>query len=573
VLSRDRREKLDACGFVWNSNDLAWDERYRQLLTWTNEHGHACVPIADGDLGLWVAKQRQQKRKGKLAADRQSLLDAANFTWDTPSAEWNERFNSLVNWKEDTGDCRVPFNCASGLGWWVNTQRQARRKGKMSDERIERLDSIGFIWTPQEISRGGTSSSVAGSTSGQASAGNASPGASLTEGSNSLASGPVSNMLGSAATTDDTMPISRIQRPPAKRKNDDRPPPAVVSASGLPIAPMTKRHSSFGGYVTGASSFGFDDSSGPLSLLHNHGVQRGDAVWAPPTNTRRASSFGIFSPSLPSLPSTPTTHRSGASTPTGMYGSGTATLGGLNSTMNDSSAVLPPLHYPPGMSGAMSGHLHPPSSSLSSSPLLMSPRQLSASASCTSQPSGSASVLPFTPMPPIVNVVRAASPRRRGRLPFPYPDNRRALSFPELLNSAFNPALTLSLPVSPAVSSPIAHHTEAASTLHSKSKSIDSMLTSNPLQDLANLAVSSASQPASPLVLPCAVANAPPQPSRRQVHHEIHDAQLLPRQSQTEPQAFEPQVVVAVVHHRAEQRWSPEQPVGPLPGSIQAILD
>jgi hypothetical protein len=35
------------------------------------------------------------------------------------------------------------------LGGWVTLQRQLRRQGRLSPERIQRLDHLGFEWTPQ----------------------------------------------------------------------------------------------------------------------------------------------------------------------------------------------------------------------------------------------------------------------------------------------------------------------------------------------------------------------------------------------------------------------------------------
>lgn len=150
ALSPDREAKLAALGFVWNTNDSAWDARFAQLQAWKAAQGHASVPIAEGDLGVWVAKQRQLKRKKKLAAGREARLNAVNFVWDTPNTDWNEKYQALARWKTVCGDCRVPFN-EGELGWWVNTQRQSKRKGKLSKEREDRLNEIGFIWNPQGV--------------------------------------------------------------------------------------------------------------------------------------------------------------------------------------------------------------------------------------------------------------------------------------------------------------------------------------------------------------------------------------------------------------------------------------
>lgn len=48
------------------------------------------------------------------------------------------------------GDSCVPFN-EGELGWWVNTQRQNKRKGKLVPHREALLDKADFVWNPQEF--------------------------------------------------------------------------------------------------------------------------------------------------------------------------------------------------------------------------------------------------------------------------------------------------------------------------------------------------------------------------------------------------------------------------------------
>ncbi len=148
AIQPDREAKLNELGFVWNTNDNAWDQHYERLKEYREINKHVCVPIAAGELGVWVAKQRQLKRKGKLAPSREERLNELGFVWDTPSLEWNEKFEALQQWKAAVGDCRVPFN-AGELGWWVNTQRQRKRKGQLHPDREAKLNAIGFIWNPQ----------------------------------------------------------------------------------------------------------------------------------------------------------------------------------------------------------------------------------------------------------------------------------------------------------------------------------------------------------------------------------------------------------------------------------------
>ena len=55
---------------------------------------------------------------------------------------WEAHFQEFVEYKRVHGDYNVPRG--GKLGNWVHHQR--RTKGKMSEERRKRLDSIGFVW-------------------------------------------------------------------------------------------------------------------------------------------------------------------------------------------------------------------------------------------------------------------------------------------------------------------------------------------------------------------------------------------------------------------------------------------
>lgn len=89
----------------------------------------------------------QRYRKNLLSAKRKWRLDAIDFVWDWRDHRWEQNFAALLNFKRQTGHCRVPILYKKGdlkLGWWVVTQRRNRRE--MSDERRARLNKIGFVW-------------------------------------------------------------------------------------------------------------------------------------------------------------------------------------------------------------------------------------------------------------------------------------------------------------------------------------------------------------------------------------------------------------------------------------------
>jgi hypothetical protein len=122
-------------------------------------HGDCEVPqqySVNPQLGIWVKTQRQMKRKGPLGHGREAQLNSFGFEWrkeeEVPQVAWKQRFQQLVEYKQNHGDCKVLPQYGQ-LGWWVETQRQMRRKGPLGDKREAQLDAIGFKWGKQGISK------------------------------------------------------------------------------------------------------------------------------------------------------------------------------------------------------------------------------------------------------------------------------------------------------------------------------------------------------------------------------------------------------------------------------------
>ncbi|KAL7528233.1 hypothetical protein ACHAXR_004159 [Thalassiosira sp. AJA248-18] len=127
--------------------DSLWEENFAALLLYKQKHGDCRVPNRSSEypkLGRWVNTQRVAAKAGVLSDDRQERLVRIGFDFDPDNSFWEEQFAALVRYKQKHGDCMVPrvYSEDPQLGTWVNNQRV--RAGKLSDERRERLESIGF---------------------------------------------------------------------------------------------------------------------------------------------------------------------------------------------------------------------------------------------------------------------------------------------------------------------------------------------------------------------------------------------------------------------------------------------
>jgi len=132
-----------------NKLTATWDERFGELVAYKAKHGNCNVP--DGwsknpGLARWVAVQRRAKLKNKISKERVNRLTAIGFNWDPFALVWEDNFHSLERYKAKQGDCNVPARWPEnpGLGRWVSGQRRAIIKGKLSDERANRLTVLGF---------------------------------------------------------------------------------------------------------------------------------------------------------------------------------------------------------------------------------------------------------------------------------------------------------------------------------------------------------------------------------------------------------------------------------------------
>ncbi len=132
--------------------DTSWEAMYEALVVFRKENGHCNVSLNDAGnpaLGRWVATQRFRRKINSLSPDRVRRLKEIGFVWSVSEASWEQMFSELVKISKKVGHCNIPAkwpeNCK--LATWVSNQRHKRKKGRLSRERIRRLNEIGFTWS------------------------------------------------------------------------------------------------------------------------------------------------------------------------------------------------------------------------------------------------------------------------------------------------------------------------------------------------------------------------------------------------------------------------------------------
>ena len=182
-------------------NDIAWESSYKDLVAFKDEHDHFDPPPSH-ELYKWVLLQRDKFEKeklpdsqwGKIAVGQTdqyllmhtfSHVSLVTFVFlerlndigfnfvsndpiqmpealksealNSPKQEsmdrgsylenlWDKSYRELRVYKTHFGHCNIPiaYKANPSLGAWAFSQRMANKRGKLSEERIEKLNDLGF---------------------------------------------------------------------------------------------------------------------------------------------------------------------------------------------------------------------------------------------------------------------------------------------------------------------------------------------------------------------------------------------------------------------------------------------
>jgi len=145
--------------FVVEQSTESWEFWYGLLEAYKDREGHCDVPASyitetGYKLGQWASVQRNGYKMGKISDERKQRLDKFGFVWDPFAKKWEVGFRELSTYHQEHGNCAVPqshiTDTSFKLGLWVSNQRQFLKKNRLSEERKERLEALGFVWEPKK---------------------------------------------------------------------------------------------------------------------------------------------------------------------------------------------------------------------------------------------------------------------------------------------------------------------------------------------------------------------------------------------------------------------------------------
>ena len=165
-MTEEHKQLLDSIGFEWDSSTkikykAAWEEMNERLVAYKKEYKDTKVPSRykeDQKFGTWVNTQRIVYREKKMPEKRKCLLNSIGFFVPHSSqknkatknkASWEEMYERLVAYEKEHGDTTVRFHKSIAsipnleFGYVLNALFTGKRK--MTEERQQLLDSIGFV--------------------------------------------------------------------------------------------------------------------------------------------------------------------------------------------------------------------------------------------------------------------------------------------------------------------------------------------------------------------------------------------------------------------------------------------
>ena len=168
-LKKDRMEKLNKVGFLWSAPvtsegsdalTVEWDQNFAMYRDFVDKNGIRCAAKTNSNMNKWIRQQRKRNRLGSMKKDQMDKLNKIGFLWIAPNnlgqndaltVAWDQHFALYREFIVKNGIC-CPPRMNSKMSNWIHTQRQRKRLGTLKEDRMEKLNEIGFLWTAASFS-------------------------------------------------------------------------------------------------------------------------------------------------------------------------------------------------------------------------------------------------------------------------------------------------------------------------------------------------------------------------------------------------------------------------------------
>ena len=166
-LSLEQIKLLEDIGIIWKVVKT-WDESYELANKYYEVHKDLQInykfKTIDGytynergySLGGWLVNQRRLYRLGRLSKDKITKLENIGIVWNVIKS-FEESFKLVLEYYKEYGNINLPndyyLEDGYNLGGFIYSQKQLKKQGKLSDDRIKLFDDLGIDWTIKEVKK------------------------------------------------------------------------------------------------------------------------------------------------------------------------------------------------------------------------------------------------------------------------------------------------------------------------------------------------------------------------------------------------------------------------------------
>ena len=153
-LLAEKAEKLKAIGVRFEQDD-PFETGYAHAKAYFEKHGSLVgIPknysCDDGfRLPSWIHNLRSRKQKGSLNEEQIERLEAIGMVWKAQEAIWEEMFEAAKQFAVSGKPLMIPVHQRTENGRdlydWYSRQRRVYAAGKLPDEKLRKLLSIGAV--------------------------------------------------------------------------------------------------------------------------------------------------------------------------------------------------------------------------------------------------------------------------------------------------------------------------------------------------------------------------------------------------------------------------------------------
>lgn len=156
-LSLEQVKKLEAIGMDWR---IAYERQWEQSCEIAQKYYQKNHTLSISKkvqqsspeartLAYWLQRQREAYSSGSLTKEQIQRLDALGMVWGNDE-NWQTGFEHAAQFYKEQGTLDIPAQYVSEdgyrLGNWYRTVRDQKRRGELSLERQQQMETIGVQW-------------------------------------------------------------------------------------------------------------------------------------------------------------------------------------------------------------------------------------------------------------------------------------------------------------------------------------------------------------------------------------------------------------------------------------------